>query len=198
MKSPTRPEADMRRFTPLLVSVAVLLPLLRAAEPGRPTTPQQVWAGFEPRNEPLEIEVLRTRAEDGVVFRELRFTGMTEGQSRVRVYAVYSAPQGGKNLPAVLHVHGGGQSVSPPWLRYWPGRGYACLSFDWCGRWEGREKFTDWGALTQGNAADAGKMLRAVEPSVRSSSWYLWARVSRRALSVLEKQDEVDPKKLGI
>lgn len=164
----------------------------------RITTPQQVWAGFDPAAEPLEIEVTKTWREENIEFRELRFTGLTQGDSKVRVYAIYAAPAGGKQLPAVLHIHGGGQTVSPEWLRFWSRRGYAALTFDFCGKWPGREKFTDWGELTQGNMATPGEKLMAVEPSPRESSWYLWSRVSRRALTVLAAQDEVDRERLGI
>ena len=38
----------------------------------------------------------------------------------------------------------------------------------------------------------------ATEPSVKASSWYLWTRISRRALTCLEQQPGVDPNRLGI
>jgi pimeloyl-ACP methyl ester carboxylesterase len=41
-------------------------------------------------------------------------------------------------------------------------------------------------------------MVMATEPSVRVSSWYLWTRISRRALTCLEQQPGVDPDRLGI
>ncbi|MCE9526943.1 MAG: acetylxylan esterase [Planctomycetales bacterium] len=172
--------------------------LFAADVPPHPQTPAEVWAGFDPRGEPLEIEVTKTSVEDGVVNRELWFTGMTEGETKVRVYAIYAAPEGNAKHPAVLHIHGGGQTVAPAWLKFWAKRGYAVLSFNHGGKRPGTEKFTDWGKLTQGNQAEAGKMLMATEPSVRASSWYLWARVSRRALTALEQQPEVDPERMGI
>ena len=108
-------------------------------------------------------------------------------RSKVRVYAISSAPEGQKNLPGILHIHGGGQTVNPGWLRFWNERGYAALTFNWGGKWPGRDKFADWGKLTQGNHRTVGTMLMATKPSVRESSWYLWTRVSRRALTCLER-----------
>src|SRR5205823_6662183 len=119
---------------------------------------------------------------------EFWFTGMTHGDTKVRVYALYAAPARGKKWPGVLHVHGGGQTVSPEWLRFWAGRGYAALTFNWGGQWPGRARYTHWGSLTQGNHLRVGSMIEAVRPSVRESSWYLWTRVSRRALTALEQQ----------
>ena len=181
---------------PLLVgmSCAVAAPHSQPA----PTTPSAVWAGFDPRSEPLDIQVSKQWVEDGARYTEIWFTGMTNGCERVRVYAIYGAPVGGANLPGILHIHGGGQTAYQPWLKFWNGRGYAALTFNWGGYWENRDKFTDWGSLKQGNHKDCGAMLQATEPTVRASSWYLWTRISRRALTVLERMPEVDGKRLGI
>jgi dipeptidyl aminopeptidase/acylaminoacyl peptidase len=131
-----------------------------------PTTPDAVWGGFDPRHEPLEIEILKRWTEHGSRYTEFTFTGMTHDGAKVRVYAISSAPDGKKKLPGVLHIHGGGQTVNPAWLRFWNDRGYAALTFNWGGKWPGRDKFADWGKLTQGNHSDAGRMLMATKPSV--------------------------------
>ncbi len=170
---------------------------VRAGDPS-PTTPEAVWADFDPRKEPLEIEVTKRWAEHGSALTEFTFTGMTHEGSKVRVYALSGVPEGKDQLPGILHIHGGGQTVNPQWLRFWNDRGYAALTFNWGGAWPNRDKFTDWGKLTQGNHRDAGAMAMATEPSVKASSWYLWTRISRRALSCLERQSGVDPDRLGI
>lgn len=164
-----------------------------------PRTPEEVWRGFDPRAEPLEVEVVRRWEQDGAKFTELYFTGMIapDGE-KVRVYAIASAPTNATNLPGLLHIHGGGQTAYEPWLKFWNARGYAALTFNWGGHWENREKFTDWGSLKQGNHRDSGPMLQATEPTVRASSWYLWTRISRRALTVLEQMPGVDGRRLGI
>ncbi len=107
-------------------------------------------------------------------------------------------PEGEAGLPGVLHVHGGGQTVNARWLRFWTDRGYAALTFNWGGAWPGRDKFTDWGTLTQGNHKDAGARAMATEPSVRDASWYLWTRISRRALTCVEEMEQVDPDRLSV
>jgi dienelactone hydrolase len=161
-------------------------------------TPQKVWADFDPRREPLEIETLKQWVEEGAHYHEFFFRGETYQDQPVRVYALYAAPEGGMNLPGILHIHGGGQSVSRNWLRFWTERGYAALSFDYCGRFGNRARYTDWGRLEQGNMGNKTGKLHATEPSVRESSWYHWALVARRALTVLERQAEVDPARLGV
>ncbi|HXG23231.1 MAG TPA: acetylxylan esterase, partial [Chthonomonadales bacterium] len=161
-------------------------------------SPEDLWHGFDPRALPLEIEVLQTWQEEGVTFEKLRFTGeVAEGGEKVRVFAIQGAPTGGKRLPGILHIHGGGQTASLAWVKFWTGRGYVCVSFDFCGPWQQRTEYTEWGPIEQGNMAKAQGGLQ-VHPTPRESSWYHWALVSRRALTLLESHPAVDPKRLGI
>ncbi len=107
-----------------------------------PMSPQAVWSGFDPRREPLEVEVMKQWSEHGARYTEFTFTGMTHEGSRVRVYAISSIPAGKTRLPAILHIHGRGQTVHPQWLRFWNSQGYAALTFNWGGVWPGRDRFT--------------------------------------------------------
>lgn len=164
------------------------------------STPQEVWDGFDPRKEPLDVEMKRRWVENGASYKEFYFTAETVEGQPVRVYAMYAEPVRSSNaerLPAILHIHGGGQTVSPEWLKFWTSRGYAVMSFNWGGRWENRAEYTKWGALKQGNHLDAiaGPV---VKPSQHVSSWYHWALVSRRCLTWLEQQPGVDPNRIGI
>lgn len=160
-------------------------------------TPPQVWAGFDPGEEALDAVVLREWSEDGIRFREVYFNGREFAGEKTRIYAIYSAPLGGERLPGMLHVHGGGQTVSPAWLKFWNRRGYAALSFNWGGVWDKREKYTHWGKLAHANHRDAGERLYGAIPNVRASSWYEWAIAAMRSLTLLERQPEVDGERLG-
>jgi dienelactone hydrolase len=158
---------------------------------------EDLWRDFDPEALPLDVETIRTWEEEGAAYQTLRFTGEGANDARVRVYAIQGAPREGKALPGVLHVHGGGQTVSLDWVRFWAQRGYVCVSFDFCGHWEKRTDFTDWGPIKQGNMAEAagGFQLR---PTPRESSWYHWTLVSRRALTLLARHPQVDSKRLGV
>ena len=187
-----------RRVLLLCLALSVELGQVGLAIAQLPTTPEEVWTGFDPRQEPLEIEILKRWTEHGSTLTEFTFTGMTHEGSKVRVYALSGVPEGRTSLPGVLHIHGGGQTVNVQWLRFWNDRGYAALTFNWGGVCPGREKFTDWAKLPQGNHKDAGSMLMATKPSVRDASWYLWTRISRRAFTCLERMEGVDPGRLGV
>jgi len=134
-----------------------------------PTTVEETWAGFDPRKEPLDVEVLKEWEEDGVVVKVLRYRiGTFKGQ-KAMMAAVYGYPMGAKNLPGLVQLHGGGQSAQSSFVVKDAKNGYATISVAWSGRiisteytvtnkekemfWTGNTKdpdymvTTDWGVL---------------------------------------------------
>jgi dienelactone hydrolase len=199
-------------------------PSLAGAEPAaaREPVPQSVealWADFDPRQDPLETEVIREWREDGGVFRHVRFlVGRFKGKP-ARMAAIYgfpAQPQG--RLPGVMHIHGGGQRGSLAEVRFLVGRGYAALSVNWGGRGGGDGPFnavegaqpgepnTDWGAVdpsqcnVQGYATLLPGPLQFYEDREhpKNNNWYLLTLGCRRGLTFLERQPQVDPARLGI
>ena len=93
------------------LALATLPDSARAAD--IPQNVEQLWAGFAEldRNTPLETEVLKEWELDGVVCRIVRYqVGLFKGAPS-RVVAFYAIPKGGTELPAILEMHGGGQSA---------------------------------------------------------------------------------------
>jgi hypothetical protein len=134
-----------------------------------PQTVEEMWAGFDPRAEPLDIEVLKEWEQDGVVLKVLRYRiGVFKGK-KAMMAAVYGYPKGGKNLPGLVQIHGGGQYAHYNACLTNAKRGYATISISWAGRihapdyrvtsaevklfWENKTNdpayklITDWGAL---------------------------------------------------
>ena len=160
-------------------------------------TPDKVWRDFRPDAPDLEIEKIRSWHEDQADFETLRFTAERESGGRVSVFAIRGAPSNGSRLPGILHIHGGGQTASHDWVRFWTSRGYVCVSYDFTGPWAERKEFTDWGPIKQANLAQANGGLQ-LRPTPRASSWYHWAVVARRALTLLSYHPKVDRDRLGI
>ena len=195
-----------------------------AAEPATalsiPRNVDELWAGFPALDQstPLEIEVLKEWEQDGVVCRVVRYqVGVFKG-SPARVAAFYAFPKDGKHLPALLSLHGGGQAASLDNVVTDAKRGYAALSLNWGGNklnfgrthlaYDGPQ--TDWGRLDAthppqhnkvnhfaGSLAPDEYTLDSVE-SPRNSNWFLVLMAARRALSLLERQPEVDPSRIGV
>ncbi len=158
-----------------------------------PQTFEAMWAGFDPRAEPLEVETLKEWEEDGVVLRVVRFRiGVFKGQ-KAWLAAVYGYPRGGSALPGLAQIHGGGQYADYKAPLYNAKRGYATISLAWAGRisapdytvreenvklfWAGKTEdpayrlTTDWGALDAYHAPcrNPGNAFAKVAPA----SWTL-------------------------
>ncbi|MCE9607595.1 MAG: acetylxylan esterase [Planctomycetia bacterium] len=182
-----------------------------------PRTLTELWAGFEEfdRTTPLDVEILKEWEQDGVVCRIVRYqVGVFKGASS-RVAAFYAFPKGGTKLPALVEMHGGGQSASLSSVVTYAKCGYAAISINWGGNkmslgretWSGPQ--TDWGKLDathppQRNKANhfAGSptpdayTLDSVE-SPRNSNWFLVLIAGRRAITFLQQQPEVDATRIG-
>ncbi len=200
-----------------LASLALLLPITVTQGADVPRTLDELWAGYAQldRETPLEAEVLKEWEKDGIVCRVVRYqVGVFKGAPS-RVAGLYAFPKGATKLPAILHLHGGGQSANLDSVVTYAKRGYASLSLNWGGNkmgiggetWSGPQ--TDWGKLDathppQRNKANhfAGPLtpdeftLDAVE-SPRNSNWFIVLTAARRAITFLEKQPEVDASRIG-
>ena len=160
---------------------------------------QELWAGYDPRTEPLEIVVAKSWQEGAIQIEQLSFTGETWEGVKVRVFAYRGAPMQGEKLPGILHIHGGGQTASLAWVTYWARRGYVCVSHDFCGSGPGRapEITTQWGSAPAYMADPSGPK-SSLHPTPRFNSWYHWTLVARRALTLLEEHPQVAPERLGV
>jgi len=99
-----------------------------------PQTLEELWKNFDPRNEPLEAEILHEWEEDGVVMQVLRYRiGIFKGQ-KAMMAAIYGYPKLGKNLPGLVQIHGGGQYADYRAVLTNAKRGYATVSISWAGR----------------------------------------------------------------
>ena len=210
-----------RRYFLRATGAALALPLLEfpTHAAGVPQTLAELWADFPKldRATPLAIEVLKAWEQEGVVCRLIRFqVGVFKG-APARVAAFYAFPKGGTKLPALVELHGGGQSASLNSVVVYAQRGYAGISLNWGGNklnfggapvtYDGPQ--TDWGKLDathppQRNKANhfAGPLtpdeytLDALE-SPRNSNWFLVLLAARRAITFLEQQPEVDATRIG-
>jgi len=154
---------------------------------------QEMWGGFDPQAEPLEVETLKQWEEDGVVLRVVRFRiGVFKGQKAL-LAAVYGYPKGATGLPGLVQIHGGGQYADYRAPLYNAKRGYATISIAWAGRisapgyrvgptevklfWDGKTDHpayrltTDWGAVDGYHAP--GRNPGNVFPSAKTAPWTL-------------------------
>ncbi len=208
------------RHPVMVVTLLLLVPWHADAQTAVPQNLDDLWADFAglDRDTPLEAETLHAWNEGELVCRIVRFqVGVFKGTAS-RVAAFYVFPRSGAKLPALLQLHGGGQSASLDAAVTDARRGYASLSLNWGGNKLNFGRFpvnydgpqTDWGKLDathppQRNPVNhfAGPLtpdeftLDAVE-SPRNSNWFLVLVAARRAVTFLERQPEVDPARIGV
>lgn len=195
-----------------LSAIVLLLAAVTGSATARSQTPKTVkelWADFDPRKDPLDTKLVREWEAGGICFRTVTFHVGTFKEKAARIAGFYAFPKGEKKLPALLHIHGGGQRAFLHEVEFYAKRGYACLSVNWGGREmeQAREgdPNTDWGAVdpTQNNVPGylnlmpGEKFLDPVE-SPRNNNWYLLTLGCQRGLTFLEQQPEVDPERLGV
>ena len=174
-----------------------------------PQNVEQLWAGYDPRSEPLEVQVVREWQEDGLTLRYVLYSiGTFKGQP-AKMAAFYGFPTDAKQLPAVMHMHGGGQRAFLRQVKRSAKRGYAALSVNWGGRpmedAQPDDPNTDWGAVdpTQNNVGGYSNLLPQDNtldpfPSARNNNWFLLTVGCRRGLTFLEQQPEVDADRIGV
>ena len=166
-------------------------------QPQQHWSPEDLWRGIDVEKLPLEVEITKRWEESGCGYQALTYVSEVADGAKIRIFGMFGAPKGAKHLPGILHIHGGGQTASLAWVQYWAKRGYACVTYDFCGPWENRTEFTDWGPLAK-NCNMASNGVYQVHPTPRMSGWFHWALAGRRALTLVAQMPEVDPDRLGI
>ena len=199
------------RFWPVLVFPMLWFPLLVAADepPAAPPTVRALWSDFDPRSDPLDVQVVREWEKDGIIFRYVTYHIGTFKGVKAQMGAFYGFAKGSNKLPGLLHLHGGGQRAFLHEVEFYAKQGYACLSINWGGREmeDGKpgDPNTDWGAVdpTQQNVPgyfnlQPGEQYLDPFESPRNNNWYLLTLGAKRGLTFLEQQPEVDPERLGV
>ena len=123
----------------LIILIALLLTslaMLHAADV--PQSPMHVWADYDPNKGDFKEEIISEETKDGITHRVFYISAYVLGED-VRVYCTYSVKTGVTNAPGLLNVRG--------WMS-WPGinmqyvkEGWACLSFDYCGKTGDRKHY---------------------------------------------------------
>lgn len=179
-----------------------------------PQNALDLWAGYDARVEPLDVQVIKEWKTDGIVTRYVTFRVGTFKGTESRIAAYYSYPDNGKKNAAFVWSHGGGQRAERNRGRYFAGQGFATIDINWLGRpMETDIKTnTDWGKVdpTQGPRFYSKALRKGWKrnlqpddfsidpvPSPRNANWVLLAVAARRAITFLEQQPEVDASKIG-
>ncbi|MCP4774172.1 MAG: hypothetical protein GY880_08035, partial [Planctomycetaceae bacterium] len=179
-----------------------------------PKTATELWQDYDARKESLDIQVIKEWKAEGVVTQYVTFKVGTFKGTEARIAAYYSYPDNGKRNAAFVWSHGGGQRAERGRGIYFAKQGFATVDINWLGRPMEEEIAinTDWGkvdpsqgprfyskALRQGWKRNLLPDEYSIDPvpSPRNANWFLLTVAGRRAITFLEQQPEVDPKRIG-
>ena len=174
----------------------------------------ELWMGYDPRIEPLDIKVTREWDEsyegNKIRIQMLTFTVGTFKNEVSRISAYYGYPKDiNDTVPGLVQIHGGGQRADKNIVVVDAANGYASLSLNWGGReledQKTGEPGTDWGAIdpTQKHVSHYFRLTpddKTAESiySPRNNNWFILTLATRRGLTFLEQQPIVDRDKLGV
>jgi len=162
-------------------------------------TPPGLWKDFDPDKGDFKEEIVAEETKGGFYNRDSYISAYVLGEE-IRVFCKYAVKAGARKAPGLLNVHGwmATANVDPAYVD----DGWAVMSFDYCGRKDGRQNYTrypeklDYGRME-------GKVIHSKLPDgkeitdPRQTSHYLWFALQRRALSYLCAQKEVDTARIG-
>lgn len=148
-------------------------------------TPSQVWLGYDPKAEPLEV-ALGGEEQDGSVRKSTyTFTALTDGDERLRV-AVDVYPGSGDR--AIVIVQEYTEKVQKNVIYNLAQEGYTVVVPDYSGL--GKTTFPT--IYAYGRIFDAGEHLTEVCPTARETCQYLYSVIIKRCLTFVSLTLEID------
>ena len=174
-----------------------------------------LWNTFDSTKEPLDIQVLHEYQMNGVTIQMISYVVGTMKAKKIRMGAYLSYPSKIKGkIPGIVQIHGGGQRAMADYSYGIAQNGYAVLATNWGGRlMEHQEKGqpgegkvgTDWSPLDATQKHNAWYANTAPDPytyddfdSPRNNNWFLINMANKRAITLLQQLDFVDPDKIGV
>ena len=97
-----------------------------------PQTFRELWQGYDPTTEPLDVQVVHEWQANGITTQLLTYhIGTFKGRPS-RMGAYYAFPQDAEGkIPAILQMHGGGQRAQRQTVETAAANGYACIAINW-------------------------------------------------------------------
>jgi len=162
-------------------------------------TPVQLWQDFDPTSTPLDIAIAYNTEEGGLRRKGVYFTAVTDGDEQVRAFAELKAATAQPKRALICVLTEPDQNALADSFDELLKRGFAIMTVDVSGvQDEGGNatKYTDGFAYASFAAGEPDRFLAS--PSAKSSPVFLWAKIVRRAITLLEYfHPKVKPSVMG-
>ena len=153
-------------------------------------TSQKLWEGYDPDAEDLDVVVLNTTEQDGIVTKRLYFTGREVEDGKTRVYGVVCNKASRSTRPAVLVINNFEKEIDEKVLVDLAERGFVAMAIDFVGAREAG-LFTLYPPRLSYCNASAKQDPFNIVTTAKDIKLYEYALNSRRAVSYLLKNEKV-------
>lgn len=150
-------------------------------------TPVQLWADFDPLAAPLDISIEYNTETDGTRIKGAYFTAVAEEAESVRAFAEVKATTASPKKAILCVMNSGDQAAYAEGFDELLKRGFAVMTIDVSGVPDeaGRAaRYSDGFAYASFAAGTPDRFLAS--PSAKNSPVYLWAKIARRAITLLD------------
>lgn len=163
-------------------------------------TPTEVWEGFDPQKAPLESSIISSETDENFVCAKQFFTADTTPSGKLRAYIeVYYDKRWADDratiliLPTLSHIN------YKKLVKLLVGEGYVACVLDYAGTGDDETLHTTFPQeYAFASIENAKNNLRSIESDARHTPWYVWAAITRRAITLLVEHKLVDTEHIGI
>ena len=165
-------------------------------------TPTEIWEGFNPVKEGTETSIISSREKDNIVAADVFFTSEKTASGRVRAYARISYDSRWRDArPALILLPSHDSTrryddITASLVK----AGYVVCICDYLGgeHEEGAPRTTYPKELAFAQAPECFSRLYTVTTTGRETPWFVWAKLARRAITMLAELRYVDAERIGL
>ena len=150
-------------------------------------TPVQLWQDYDPSDAPLDISIEYTGESDGVAVKGIFFTAFAEEGESVRAFAEIKTAVSSPKKAVLYVMNSADQATFAEGFGELLGKGFAVMTIDVSGvpDKDGRgAKYSEGLKYASFAAGTPDRFLAS--PSAKNSPVFLWTKIARRAVSLLE------------
>lgn len=163
-------------------------------------TPTEVWNKFDPSAITLDNSTTSAETEDRFVCVKQYFNAQNNAQSSMRAYMeIFYDKNWTDAHPAILLLDSYENSHPREMARKLVENGYIVGVLDYCGSiFAGEDKTTFSPNLTFASYPECKEYLHIIRKNARLSPWFIWSKMARHALCVIELLPITDKERIGI
>lgn len=162
-------------------------------------TPTEVWEGFNPATTPLETSIIFADLKDHLVHeRQVFLVEQTQSGKLSAVCDIYHDDRWVDARGAILILPSLREANYMDQLTTIVREGYVCCVLDYCGVLNDDIHTSFPKELAFAKYPDCEMYLDQISDNARNTPWFVWAKIVRRAITLIENMPIVEKEHIGI